>query len=71
MRSGKAGGWTQQVDATLSNMNPLFKGGVYDPGQTTGMFCGAKERHMEPLEGGAVIALSPFRCVAISMDPTK
>jgi hypothetical protein len=32
------------------------KGGVYEPRETGGAFCGAKDRRVVPLEGGAVIA---------------
>src|ERR1700688_71856 len=49
-------GWSQWVDATPSNMKLLFKGGVYDSRETGCAFCGAAERAMEPLEGGAVAA---------------
>ena len=37
-------------------MKLLFKGGVYDVRETGGAVCGATDRAMEPLEGGAVVA---------------
>jgi hypothetical protein len=35
-------------------MKLLFKGGVHDPRKTGSAFCGAADRAMEPLEGGAI-----------------
>src|SRR6266852_9676252 len=46
----------QPVDATPSGINLLFKGGVYGPRETCGVFCGAKDRHMAPLEDGAIVS---------------
>src|SRR6266852_9495648 len=46
----------QPVDATPSGINLLFKGGVYGTRETCGVFCGAKDRHMAPLEDGAIVA---------------
>jgi hypothetical protein len=48
--------WSQQVDATPSNINLLSKGGVYDPRETGGAFCDAEDRHVVPLEGGTLVA---------------
>src|SRR5277367_5311979 len=47
-------GWSQWVDATPSNIKLLFKGGVYDPRETGGAFCGAADGAVEPVEGRAV-----------------
>src|SRR5580658_3698188 len=48
MTNSRLVGWSQWVGATPSNINPLFKGGVYDPRKTGGAFCGAAEPAMEP-----------------------
>jgi hypothetical protein len=48
--------WSQQVDATPSDVNLLCKGVVYDPRETGGAFCDAEERDLELLEGGTVVA---------------
>jgi hypothetical protein len=45
-----------QVDATRSAINLFFKGGVYDGSETGETFREAADRHVEPLEGGAVVA---------------
>jgi len=46
--------WSQQVGATPSNINLLFRGGVYGPRETGKAFCGANDGPVVPLEGGAV-----------------
>ena len=52
-------------------MKVLFKGGVYDSRKTGGAFCGAADRAMESLEGGAVAAkarLVLFNAVVVDVD---
>jgi len=46
----------QTVDATPSDINLFFKGGVYDATETVKAFLGPAERHVEALEGGTVVA---------------
>ena len=46
-------GCIQQVDATPSDINLLFKGGVYGSRETGRAFCGATNGPMVPLEGGS------------------
>jgi hypothetical protein len=42
--------WTQQVDATPSNTDLLFEGGVIDPREVAGVFCGAEGRRTTSLK---------------------
>src|SRR6266849_2219583 len=51
----------QQVDASPSKINLLFRGGVYAPRETGGAVSGATVRHMVPLEGGAIVAYDRAR----------
>ena len=46
----------QPVDATPSAINRFSKGGVYDTTETGEAFLDPADRHVEPLEGGAVVA---------------
>ena len=46
----------QPVDATPSDINLFTKGGVYDATKTGEAFRDAADRHVEPLEGGTVVA---------------
>src|ERR1700674_2774328 len=46
----------QPVDATPSAINLFSKGGVYDASETGTAFRDAENRHVELLEGGAVVA---------------
>jgi len=46
----------QPVDATPSDINLFSKGGVYDAKQSSEAFRGVEDRHVEPLEGGTVVA---------------
>jgi hypothetical protein len=46
----------QPVDATPSVINLFSKGGVYDATETGKTFGDAANRHVEPLEGGTVVA---------------
>jgi hypothetical protein len=46
----------QPVDATPSVINLISKGGVYDATETGKTFGDAANRHVEPLEGGTVVA---------------
>jgi hypothetical protein len=46
----------QPVDATPSGINLFSKGGIYNAREPGEAFCDAEGRHVEPLEGGAVVA---------------
>ena len=46
----------QPVDATPSDIDLFSKGGVYDARETGEALCDAEDRHVEPLEGGTVVA---------------
>jgi hypothetical protein len=46
----------QPVDATPSAINLFSKGGVHDARETGEAFHKPTDRHVEPLEGGAVVA---------------
>ena len=46
----------QPVDATPSDINLFSKGGVYDATETGEAFREPAGRHVEPLEGGTVVA---------------
>jgi hypothetical protein len=49
-------GPAQPVDATPSDINLFFKGGVYDVRETGKAFLDAEDRDVEPLEGWTVVA---------------
>jgi hypothetical protein len=46
----------QRVVATPSDINLFSKGGVYNARETGEAFRDAEDRHVEPLEGGTVVA---------------
>jgi hypothetical protein len=48
----------QPIDATPSGINLLFKGGVYGPRETDGIFRGAEDRHM-------VVGRRDSRCIGL------
>ena len=66
----------QPVDATPSDINRFSKGGIYDASETGEAFREPANRHVEPLEGGTVVAydracLRQGPCVHSAVLPEK